>query len=88
MVREEVQKEMLRCRARRAWEYEKRIEQGRGSGLGRECRERKMKKGLMDGKVISEWEKGRKRFWEDRGIDIREIEEGRGERERILSRRI
>jgi len=40
MIREKVQREKLRCRtARRAWEYKKRLEEGRGSGLGREYRE-------------------------------------------------
>jgi len=43
-----------------------------------------MKKRLMEGKIISKCEKGRKSFWEDRGIDIRETEEGGGERERTL----
>jgi len=43
-----------------------------------------MKKRLMETKIISEWKKGRKKFWEDRGIDIREIEEGRSQKERIF----
>jgi len=73
MVREETQREKLRCRAaRRAWGYEKRLEEGRGSGIGRECRE-EMKKRLAGGRMGSEWEEGREKFWESRGIDIREI---------------
>jgi len=77
MVREETQREKLRCRAaRRAWGYEKRLEEGGGSGLGRECRG-EMKKRLTGGRIKSGWEKERENFWENRGIDIGEIEEGR-----------
>jgi len=84
MVREELQSEKLRCRvARSAWKYEKRLKEKKRSGLGRECRE-KMKKSFMEGKVISKWEKGRKKFWEKRGIEIREAERRRGEEERLF----
>jgi len=84
MVREETQREKLRCRAsRRAWGYEKRLEERGGSGLGRECRG-EMKKRLTGGRIKSEWEKERENFWENRGIDIREIEEGRDGSGRIL----
>jgi len=55
MVRKELQREKLRCRAaRRAWGYEKRLEEEKGNGLGRECRG-EIKKRFEKGKVISEW---------------------------------
>jgi len=75
LVREELQREKLRCRAaRRAWGYEKRLEEGRGSELGRECRS-EMKKRFKEGKTRAEWENGRRRFWKNRGIRIEEIED-------------
>jgi len=74
LIREELQREKLRCRAvRRAWGYERRLEEERGSELGRECRG-EMKKRIKEGKASTEWEKGRIRFWENKGIGIEEIE--------------
>lgn len=34
--------------------------------MGRECRE-EMRKRFREGKIVSEWEKGRKKFFEERG---------------------
>jgi len=58
------------------------LEEGRESELGRECRE-EMRKRFKEGKTCAEWENGRRRFWENRGIRIEEIEE-RGMEEVVL----
>jgi len=55
MVREELQREKLRSRAgRRAWGFEKRLEEGRGSALARECRRELRERGKL-GKVGGLW---------------------------------
>jgi len=84
IIREELQREKLRCRAaRRVRGYEKRLEEGRGSELGRECRG-EMKKRFKESKTSGEWENSRRRFWEDRGMSLEEAEEsGTEEAERF-----
>lgn len=67
MVREEIKKRKLRERAgRRAWGFEKRLEEGRGSELTRSCW-RELRERAWEGKVGSEWDEERRRFFEDRG---------------------
>lgn len=39
-----------------------------------------MRKTFKEGKVVSEWEKGRKNFCEERGITIEEVERERRKR--------
>lgn len=78
LVREELQREKLRIRAgRRAWNYERRLEEGKGSKLARKCKE-EIKERFREEKIISNWEKERKKFFEDRGIGIEKVER-RGE---------
>jgi len=72
MVREELQRDKLRGRgARRARAYEKRIEEGSGSELGRECWKEIKKR---EGKATVGWEKER--------IDL--LQSGRIEGERVI----
>lgn len=45
MIREEIQRDMLRSRtARRAWNFGKRLEEGKGVRLARECLEEEKRK--------------------------------------------
>jgi hypothetical protein len=77
MVREELQREKLRGRAgRRAWSFEKRLEEGKGSELARECLE-EMKGRWRKGKVREGWEEERQGFFRDRGMEVEEIERDR-----------
>lgn len=61
---------------KKGMEVRKKIDEGRGSELARECRE-EMKKRFKEGRVISEWEKGKKRFCEEKGITIEELKRKR-----------
>jgi len=77
LVREELQREKLKGRAgRRAWGYEKRLEQGRGNELARKCWEEIKERG-REGKKISDWERERERFFGERGMSLEEVERGR-----------
>lgn len=77
MVREELQRDKMRGRAEgRAWGYEKRLSEGKGSELARKCWI-EIKERCKEERTISEWEKERKKFFEDREFKIEEIEEGR-----------
>ncbi|KAL6424929.1 hypothetical protein ACFW04_010064 [Cataglyphis niger] len=79
MVREELQREKLRWRAgRRAWGFEKRLEEGRGSGIARRCWEELRKKSKRK-KDISKWEGERYKFFEDRGMGMIDVEAKRSE---------
>lgn len=78
MVREEWQREKLRSRAgRRAWGFEERLREGGGSSWAR------MSAG-NEGKddeegELSEWEMERQKFFEERGVEVREWERDRDE---------
>ncbi|KMQ90926.1 hypothetical protein RF55_9258, partial [Lasius niger] len=77
MVREELQSDKLRGRAgKRAWGFEKRLEEGRRSEIARrdEMRVRCKKK-----KGVSSWEMERCEFFENRGLGIEEVEVQREE---------
>ncbi|XP_025993782.2 uncharacterized protein LOC113004505 [Solenopsis invicta] len=68
LVREELQREMMRSRAARiAWGFEKRLEEGRGGDLARRClmeiRGRAEKQ-----RVWSKWEEERREFFQERGV--------------------
>ena len=81
LVREELQREKMRGRAgRRAWGFEKRLDEEGGSELARECRE-EMKERFKEGRVRSNWEEERKKFFEKREITIEEVERKREEGE-------
>lgn len=81
MVREELQRDKLREKASaRTWGYEKRMEEGKGSRLVRMCWEEIKERGRK-GKEISNWEKERKTFFEDRGVGLEELEKKREEEE-------
>lgn len=74
MVREDIKRGKLRERAgRRAWGFEERLREGKDSELTRLCW-REMREGAMEGKTESEWEEERRRFFEDRGWEIKEVE--------------
>lgn len=71
----------MRCRAgRRAWAYEKRLEDGKGSELAR-IRWKELKEKCKAGKVESGWEGEREKFFKDRGVELEEVERKRKEEE-------
>ena len=81
MVREELQRDMLKGRAgMRAWNYERKLEEGQGGELARECWE-EIKGRARRGKVLGGWEEERKGFFEERGWTVEGVElvRGRGE---------
>jgi len=74
MVREEIQRGKMRGRAgRRAWEFEERMAEGRGSTLAQRCWQ-EMRDRILRGREISEWEKEREQFFRERGVEYREWE--------------
>jgi len=74
LVREEMHREKLCVRAgRRAWEYERRLREGKGSEIARKCWE-EMRERAKKGKGLSEWEKERLEFFERKGIKMEEVE--------------
>lgn len=81
LVREEIQREKLRERAgKRTWEFEKRLEEGKGSKLARICWE-ELKGRSREEKTRSKWKVERRKFFEDRRWMIGEMEKKREERE-------
>lgn len=81
LVREELQREKMRGRTgMRAWGYERKLRKGKGGELARLCWE-EMRERARERKVIGEWEKERRGFYEEKRWSIEEIEnmrEGRG----------
>lgn len=66
LIREEIKRGKLRERVRkRAWGFEERLKEGKGSELTRLCW-KELKEGAREGKVGSEWEEEKKRFFENR----------------------
>lgn len=53
--------------------FKKRLEDGSGNEFVRRCR-KEMREKFKKGKIKSDWEEGRKRFFEDRGMGIEEVE--------------
>jgi len=81
LLREEIKRYKLRERAgRRAWGFEKRLEEGKGSELTRLCWE-EMRERCRKGKVGSDWEEERGKFFMERGMEVREVERRRTEGE-------
>jgi len=77
LVKEELQRGKLRERTgRRAWNFEKKLEEERGGIIARRCWE-EMRERERRGRERSDWEKEIERFWEERGTSIREVEEKR-----------
>jgi len=77
LVREEMQRQMMRSRAgRRAWGMEKKLEEEKGSRIAQACL-REIRDKALRGKELSEWERERSQFFKDRGIEIREWERKR-----------
>lgn len=75
LLREELQRHKLRGRARRrAWGFEKRLSEGKGSEMARKCWE-EMKERFRKGKVKSSWERERRSFLR---TEIKIEEERRG----------
>ncbi|KMQ86810.1 hypothetical protein RF55_14109 [Lasius niger] len=68
LIRKELERDKLRGRAaRRAWNFEKRLEEGKGEEIARECLE-EIKKRLEKNKK-SEWEEEREKFYRERGLE-------------------
>ncbi|KMQ86830.1 hypothetical protein RF55_14087 [Lasius niger] len=66
LIREELKRDKLRGRAaRRAWNFEKKLEEGKGGEIARECLE-EIKKRLEKNKKKSEWEEEREKFYRER----------------------
>jgi len=61
---------------KKALMFEKKLEEGRGSELGRRCKE-EIERNLEKRKKLSDWEKGRKKFFEEKGIENKR-REGKG----------
>lgn len=81
MVREEMQREKVRVRAgKRAWSWEKKMEEGKGSEIARSCW-REMRKRIKEGRVGSKWKRERESYFEERGWKIEEVEVKREEGE-------
>jgi len=79
IVREEVKRNKLRERAgRRAWSFEKRLEEGKGSELTRLCWE-EMREKCREGKIGSIWEEERGKFFRERELEIKEVQRRRTE---------
>ncbi|XP_024868138.1 golgin subfamily A member 6-like protein 6 [Temnothorax curvispinosus] len=75
MVRDEVEREKMRGRAsKRAWKFEKKLEEGNGGGIARKCLE-EMKERWKRGKIIGKWEQERKSYLEELGVRVEEEEE-------------
>ena len=73
MVREELQREKLGYRVgKRAMKFEEKLSQGRGGELAQKCWKEIIDKGRRDGEMTA-WEKERKYFYKDKGVDLREI---------------
>lgn len=76
MVREKVGRELMRGRAgKRAWNLERRLEEGRGGLVARRCW-KEMKERWRRGKVLGSWEQERWEFLRERGM-------WEGEKERV-----
>lgn len=74
MIREEIQREKLKgWTGRRAWGFEERLREGRGSELARRCLQ-EMRERCGKGKIGSKWEESRKEFFEKRGMGMEEVE--------------
>jgi len=77
MIRKELQRENMRSRAgRSAWLFEKRLEEGKGSGLARECKKEMREKGKV-GRVGELWKKERRIFFKERRLSVEELEKRR-----------
>ncbi|XP_011884026.1 PREDICTED: golgin subfamily A member 6-like protein 22, partial [Vollenhovia emeryi] len=80
MIREEIQREMMKSRAgKRAWKFEERLLEGRGSILAQKCLW-EIRESAKGGREMSSWEIERKLFLEEKGLDSKELEEEREER--------
>lgn len=94
LVREELKREMMCGRAeKRAWKFEKRLEEGKGAQIAKKCW-REMKERWKRGRIIGGWEQERKEFLEEREIrneeeelDIKVLEEWENTRQKEERRR-
>ncbi|EZA50331.1 hypothetical protein X777_11275 [Ooceraea biroi] len=77
LVREELQRDKLRGRAgKRAWGFERRLEERRGSELARKCWV-ELKERARKGREGKEWEGERRKHFDERGVDMEELERKR-----------
>jgi hypothetical protein len=81
MVREELQREKMKSRVgRRAWSFEVRLEEKKGSELARKYRKEMRERG-KGGRVGAGWEEERRIFFEERGLTVEEMKRKREEGE-------
>jgi len=83
LMKEEIKKDKFRLGAgKRAVRFEMKMDEGRGGMLARKCWE-EVKKRINEGKELSSWEEKRKNFLEDRGKELKEMEERRRRGEEV-----
>lgn len=75
LVREVLKRDIIRTKAgQRAWMYEDKLRLGNGAQLASKCRAEMIKREKR-GAGLSKWEQERKRFFEERGLSLREAVE-------------
>lgn len=79
MIREEIGKEKFMIGT---VGFEKKLEEGKGGGLARKCFE-EMKRKIREGRELTRWEEERRKFFEDRGKEVKEMEEKRERGEEV-----
>lgn len=80
-MREEIGKDKFRIKTgRRA--VGKKLEEGKGESLARKCYE-EMKNRVREGRERSEWKEERVKFFEDKGMGGKKMEEKRGKGEEV-----
>lgn len=81
ILREKLQRKKIRGRVWiRAWGYEKRLERGMGSELARMCW-KEMRRRAREGREVSDWERKRRKYFEDRGFRTEDVERSEEEEE-------
>ncbi|XP_071642133.1 uncharacterized protein [Temnothorax longispinosus] len=69
MVRDELEREKMGARAsKRAWKFERKLEEGRGGKIAKKCLE-EMKERWKKERIIGRWEQERKDYWEGIGVE-------------------
>ncbi|XP_024881912.1 vicilin-like seed storage protein At2g18540 [Temnothorax curvispinosus] len=69
MVRDELEREKMGARAsKRAWKFERKLEEGRGGRIAKKCLE-EMKERWKKERIIGRWEQERKEYWEGIGVE-------------------
>ena len=70
---------------RRAWGFEKRLKEKKGSSLARRCWE-EIRDRRRGGGDLSDWEKERSDFFEERVVSAKEVEKRKEEGDELLEK--